>query len=272
VVLLVAVAIAAMVAVAGLSPGLARVGEAIADRLLCVVRAARDCAPPADALQRAYGVDLAAVVAAHVPEIRFEDADFVSLPVDPRSCRDRRCADSSAPGRLGRSFHDHPATAFVHVVDCRQGTHGPSADCSGPRAGNLYLQYWLYYPDSATRPWGRRGYHRDDWESFQVRIGADGTAQTRASSHKGYNHHPDPVSDVFGDAGGWGPGAGYLWVSAGSHAGRVAGGERYFRSVPAARLRLLPLEPELRELSALEFEVAPPWLKPVWRDPEHTGT
>ena len=45
------------------------------------------------------------------------------------------------------------------------------ADCSGERAGKRYLQYWLYWPDSQTEPFGERGYHPDDWESFQVRIG-----------------------------------------------------------------------------------------------------
>ena len=43
-------------------------------------------------------------------------------------------------------------TAFVHVVDCRaeRRERPAGADCSGDRAGNLYIQYWTYYADSAT--------------------------------------------------------------------------------------------------------------------------
>lgn len=262
----------------------ARLATAIANRFLCAVRLNADCRPPAEELRDAYGPELAALLREHAPELRFEDDEFVSLPVDPRTCRNRKCADTSRPGGLGRSFADHPATAFVHVVDCRRGPDEPDVDCSGPRRGNLYLHYWLYYPDSATRAYGRFGYHPDDWESVQVRIGPDGLVAARASSHGSYNHGADPVSDlgekrllgVELDArkAGWGAASGYVWVSAGSHAGRVAGGERYFRYVPGERLRLVPIGPNLDELAKLQFEpgIAPPWRKDVWRDPEHTGT
>jgi hypothetical protein len=44
--------------------------------------------------------------------------------------------------------------AFVHIVDCRalavRRTERLGGDCSGNRAGNLYLQYWFYYAGSAT--------------------------------------------------------------------------------------------------------------------------
>ncbi len=262
--------------------GLAKLVATISGRLLCVVKASAGCRPPTSPLQAAYGTELAALVQRHAPEVRFEDGEFVSLPVDPRACRERRCADSSEPGRLGRSFDDYPATAFVHPIDCRGPAPEPAgADCSGARRGRLYIQYWLYYPESATRPLGGQGFHRDDWESFQVRIGPGRDVSARASSHHGYNHGADPISDLgrigFGpiavDARGpaWGPSSGFLWVSAGSHAGRVVGGS-YTRSIPRGRLRLVPMEAELRRLSELEFAVEPPWLKPVWRDPEQLGT
>lgn len=278
--LLIAALLVALLAVGNLRrPGIA-LGEEVAERIVCAVRLSSGCDVPGSELRLAYGEEVATLLAEHVPEIRFEDGDFVSLPVDPRHCRARSCADTSESGELSRSFEDYPATAFVHVVDCREpgtghaepgaaGTAG--AECGGERAGNLYLQYWLYYPESATRPYGRLGFHRDDWESFQVRIGSGG-AEVRASSHRGYNHGPDPIADLRGGSGGWGVPNGYLWVSAGSHAGRAAAANAHSRSIPAGRLRLLPLESELESLSALEFEVTPPWLKEVWLDPEATGT
>ena len=92
--------------------------------------------------------------------------------------------------------------AFTHVVDCRESAPGsPAADCSGERSGNLYLQYWFYYPGSATGEGstplkgairtassavGKPSHHRDDWESFQVRIEPGGRRYSRASSHHGY--------------------------------------------------------------------------------------
>lgn len=271
-ILLAAVLFGALLTVGGLARPAAVLAEEIAERLVCTVRLSSGCEVRGSDLELAYGPEVAALVAEHVPEIRFEDGDFVSLPVDPRACRERRCADSSEPGALSRSFEDYPATAFVHVADCREPGDDPELDCSGERAGNLYLQYWLYYPESATRPYGAKGFHYDDWESFQVRVGPDGSAAVRASSHAGYNHDADPISDVRGGSSAWGPPNGYLWVSAGSHAGRAAGAGGYTRSIPADRLHLLPLESELDSLGALDFEISPPWLKQVWRDPESTGT
>src|SRR6478672_9307785 len=65
-------------------------------------------------------------------------------------------------------------------------------DCTDERAGNLYLQYWTYYADSATLRGvpiaGKKGYHHDDWESLQLRIRPDGSVDQRASSHHGYNY------------------------------------------------------------------------------------
>lgn len=279
--LLVAAIFGSLLAAAGPADLAEKFVATISGRLICAVKAAEGCQPPAGALQAAYGTDLAAVVHRHAPEIRFEEGEFVSLPVDPRTCRERRCADSSEPGRLGRSFDDQPATAFVHLIDCRRTAQPASADCSGSRQGNVYIQYWLYYPESATRPLGGRGFHADDWESFQARIGSGRRVSVRASSHHGYNHGADPVSDlgrvglgpiaIDGRRPAWGPSNGFLWVSAGSHAGRVVGGS-YTRSIPRRKLRLVPIESELRSLSDLEFAVTPPWQKPVWRDPEQLGS
>lgn len=273
-ILLAAVLFGALLTVGGLARPAAALAEEIAERMVCAVRLSDGCEVRGSDLELAYGPEVAALVTEHTPEIRFEDGDFVSLPVDPRACRERRCADTSEAGALSRSFEDYPATAFVHVADCREPDAKAGLDCSGERAGHLYLQYWLYYPESATRPFGRigKGFHLDDWESFQVRIGPDGQSMVRASSHHGYNYEADPISDVVGGAGAWGPANGYLWVSSGSHAGRATGAPSSTRAIPADRLHLLPLESELDSLSGLEFEVAPPWLKGVWRDPESTRT
>lgn len=281
-VLLVATLFGAVLAFSGVAADAARIGALLAQKLVCAAQISKSCSPPADQLERAYGAELGGLLRSHAPTLRFEDGEFVSLPVDPRACRDRVCADTSKPGKLARSFERLPATAFAHVVDCREGADAADYNCSGPRAGHLYLQYWLYYPDSSTRPFGTRGYHRDDWESVQVRVGGEGLVEARASSHHGYNHGADPVSDLGAIKLGpvsvdprtpaWGPASGFVWVSSGSHAGRIAGDDRFFRSVPAERLRLLPLEPALGSFSQLDFEVAPPWQKTVWIDPEHQGT
>jgi hypothetical protein len=197
-----------------------------------------------------------------------------------------------------RSANGQQATAFVHVIDCRPGATGPlaagdrPARCSGDRAGNLYLQYWLYYPESATLRGmpviGGRGYHRDDWESYQVRIGPDGKADARASSHRGYNYERG-ADNWASDAGigplraatealglrnrnGWGPESGALFVSGGSHAGNVRAfpGTRF---TPPRRLLLIPLDPEAAgEWRPPRFAIPPPWRKQVWGDPEAAGT
>ena len=192
---------------------------------------------------------------------------------------------------MRRTDADLPVTAFVHVVDCRRGSETDGADCSGRRAGNLYLQYWLYYADSATFRGvpiaGEKGYHHDDWESVQVRIGEDGEVDERASSHHGYNYRDGepqlrprtPASarsassnETLGARAenGWGPETHLLLVSGGSHAGNL-GDERGGRYTPAAAVHLIPLEP-IAAADSTPFAISPPWLKHVWRDPEAEGT
>jgi hypothetical protein len=186
-------------------------------------------------------------------------------------------------------------TAFVHVVDCRAGQREESevggADCSGGRGGNLYLQYWLYYADSATLRGipivGKKGYHHDDWESVQIRISPDGSADERASSHDGYNYALG-VSNWGSDAGigplraaaeflgarpenGWGPETHLLFVSGGSHAGNAMELTDVDRFTPGRRVHLIPLEP-IGTASRARFTITPPWRKRVWRDPEYGGT
>jgi hypothetical protein len=62
-------------------------------------------------------------------------------------------------------------------------------------------------------------------------------------------------------------------VSDGSHAGRAAGDDGYFRSIPADRLRLIPFESSLDGMERMRWDgITPPWLKDVYRDPENEGT
>ena len=288
IVLLVALLFGALLAVSGLGDDGLRLGRVIAERIVCAVRGSDSCELSADDLVAAYGPGIAVLARANAPEIRFEDADSVSLPVDPRRCREHSCADTSARGSLERSAGGEPASVLVHVVDCRAGEETEGADCSGDRAGRVYIQYWLYYPDSATKPFGSAGFHEDDWESYQVRVNADGTVDARASSHSSYNYDPEPInlSDI-GSAklpgteieiadfheSAWDDANGFIWVSDGSHAGRAAGEDHYFRSVAGDRLRLIPLEANVGGLERLRWDgITPPWLKPVYRDPEDEGT
>ena len=173
-----------------------------------------------------------------------------------------------------------------------RGTEAEGADCSGARAGNLYIQYWTYYADSATLRGvpivGDEGFHRDDWEGVQIRIRPDGAVDERASSHNGYNYRQrrsptgarTPASARSGTLteavglraeNGWGPETHLLLVSGGSHAGNAGGIPDVDRFTPRRRVHLVPLEP----IAATEldrFAITPPWRKQVWRDPEAEGT
>ncbi len=241
-----------------------------------------------------YGTEVGKLIREHVPTLAFERGSR-ALPVDFRRCRDSKCGDGPDDGLVHRSDARLPVTAFVHVIDCRdEGRRVAEAEgavCSGPRGGNLYLQFWFYYADSATLRElpvvGERGYHADDWESVQLRIRPDGGVDQRASSHHGYNHTRGvanwgsdaglgPLSDLAEglgarSPGGWGPRTDLLLVSGGSHAGNVAGAGRSERFTPGRRVHLIALEP-IAGSDRSAFAVSPPWRKRVWFDPEAEGT
>ena len=185
-----------LVAVALVTGGLLIQAPWLPHRLACALLAA--CHGEAAALERAYGPDVAGYVRAFAPNLAYERGTL-TLPVDFRSCRAHRCADApAAPGRdVWRTAAGRQATVFTHAVDRR---------ASG---GSLYLQYWLYYPDSTYQgdayavdraigdgPLGLTpagllahalaGHHEDDWEGYQVRIGPDGRVWARATAHHGY--------------------------------------------------------------------------------------
>jgi len=227
-------------------PGMALAYE-IGERIVCAVKLSNGCRSD-PLLATTYG-DLANEVRDNAPRIVYERG-MAALPVDFRDCRSPACSDGPETGRVTHSAAGSPVTAFTHVIDCRDPgraeRHG--YDCSGERAGRVYVQYWTYYGDSATSRalYGDAGYHRDDWEGYQVRINPDGSVDSRASSHNGYNGADAPGVDWASDASGKVPGAtavrdvsesvglrgqrgwtrseGTLYVSGGSHAGHATEG------------------------------------------------
>jgi hypothetical protein len=265
--------------VAGVRVPGASLTRSLADRILCAAALVGDCGDE-PALVAAYGSEVGELVRRHMPNLVFE-AGSRALPVDFRRCRSSECGDGEGEEMVSRTDEGLPVTVFVHVVDCREGDQAQAAgaDCSGGRAGNLYVQYWTYYADSATLRGvpiaGKKGYHHDDWESVQLRFGPDGKVDERASSHHGYNYFLTDVNWTS-DAGvvshdGWGPETRLLFVSGGSHAGDVMAAPETHRFTPGRRVHLVPLEP-IAATSSARFAISPPWMKQVWVDPEAEGT
>ena len=256
----------------------------IAERMVCAVRLTEDCREE-PLLRAANGAEVAALLRDHAPALLYEDG-MTALPVDFRECRADSCAEGGRDGVIARASAGVRVVAFTHVIDCRSGharaTEAWGGNCAGPRTGNLYLQYWLYYPGSATAEGstplkgpirrlttalGHPTYHPDDWEGYQVRVGPGG-ADVRATSHHGYN--------------GWARGSDRYYISGGSHAGRPLGtpsrswlrlslAPPSSRSTKDGRLALIPLE-TLPDRDGYSFAITPPWRKRVWFDPEYGGT
>ncbi len=284
---------AGMIAVGVRVPGSA-LARAVASRILCAAALAERCGDE-PVLIAAYGSEVGELVRRHMPSILFERGSK-AVPVDFRRCRNTACGDAPEHGYVKRTNAGLPVSAFVHVIDCRpDGAEGSGAaghDCTGPRAGNLYIQYWTYYADSATLRGipiaGEEGYHRDDWEGVQIRIRPDGRVDERASSHNGFNQRPGPVGGWASDAGiapvkdaeeavglraenGWGPETHLLIVSGGSHAGNTVRIPQVERLTPGGHVHLIPLEP-IATTSQAHFAISPPWHKRAWHDPETERT
>lgn len=293
---LVSLVFVALVAAGVRVPGVA-LAESLATRLACVATFSGTCGGgDADGLVAAYGEEMATLVRDHAPALLYEDG-MHALPVDYRACRSTACGDGTGDGTVRRSETGEPVTLFTHVIDCRPGeadaTEAEGADCSGDRAGRLYVEFWEYYADSATLRGvpiaGEKGYHADDWEGTTFRINPDGSVDQRASSHNGYNYEQG-VTNWGSDAdigplkgaaevaglrphGGWGPSSGGLYISGGSHAGNVRGNLLDIGSTtPSKNIRLVPLEPIATAGDDTKFAITPPWVKDIWTDPEAEGT
>ena len=222
-----------------------RFGDGVVHALVCAIEGG---CQERDALDLAYGDGVAELVREHAPNVVYERRS-AALPIDFRRCRETSCSDGSDAARaIERSRSGLPVTAFTRVVDTRS------------RGGYLYVQYWFYYPESFTAGIGRLfgdawpGYHRDDWEAYQVRIGPGGETTARATAHGSY-------------ASGWTPAGGWYRVSGGSHAGHLAGAPQGERVTTASKLALVPLE-RLKGTGRYSFEVTPPWRKDVYTRPE----
>lgn len=288
----VALLMVGLVAVGVRVPGV-ELARMVASRMLCAVSLADGCGDE-PVLIAAYGSEVGEMVREYMPMLAFEEGSR-ALPVDFRRCRSTRCGDGTERGLVHRTDAGLAVTAFVHIIDCRvgeaEGAEAEGADCSGSRAGNLYLQYWTYYVDSATLRdlpvVGGAGFHEDDWEGVQLRVRPDGSVDERASSHNGYNYALNAVNwgsdaglDLVKDAtesigaragNGWGPARGLLLVSGGSHAGNAGGITHVDRFTPGRRVHLIPLE-SIAATDTSTFAIEPPWRKKVWLDPEAEGT
>ena len=286
--LLVCLVAGAAVAVAPVVDGRS-FGGFLAHRFVCAVGA--ECRDGEVALARAYGAADAALVREHAPGLVYEPGER-QLPVDYLRCRSPACA--SAPDDRDLDAHrtdaGERATVFTRLLR---------------RGGSTYLQYWLYYPDSNTawagsdKIWERNrllpllgqvlrgtrdypGFHADDWEGYQLRIGPDGRPWARASSHRHYQGCKQSICrNRWVRAGGW------TRVSRGSHAGHIPGRLsaphrsrlRFRPALPGVDLRertstgeglrLIPLESrDPRGYRPRDDSVTPPWLKEVYLEPE----
>ena len=189
------------------------VGGFLSRHLVCAVTGR--CERDQERLVAAYGERDAAAVRALAPNLVYEPGER-ELPVDWRDCRRVSC--SQAPDDPGLDTHvaaGSRASAFTHIIR---------------RDGRLYIQYWLYYPDSNTtlagldRLWARvlggiaryPGFHRDDWEGAFVRVDPDGSIWLRASSHGHFQS-----CKWASCRGEWARHTGWVRVSRGSHSGHI---------------------------------------------------
>jgi hypothetical protein len=226
-------------------------GGFLARHVVCAVSGR--CRADERRLAAAYGEGDAATVRALAPNLVYELGER-QLPVDWRQCRRPRCAEASDDSALDAHLAArlHRATTFTHVIR---------------RRGRLYVQYWLYYPDSnsvlagADSVWERSwllprlrrlvggtsdypGFHRDDWEGVFVRLDPDGTAWMRASSH---GHLQGCKWRACHDR--WVRDTGWVRVSRGSHAGHVPfRTERRWRRARQGGPRIMPLPASPRRI------------------------
>jgi len=136
------------------------------------------------------------------------------------------------------------------------------------------------------------GFHRDDWEGHMVRIDPDGSVWARSTSH---GHWQSCKQSVCRDR--WMGATGWTRVSRGSHSGHIPvvrtrsglgplrgtgpgspprrfvpalpGRDLHERTTTAEGLRLVPLETlNRRGYRRLDPDVAPPWEKEAYRDPQ----
>jgi hypothetical protein len=142
------------------------------------------------------------------------------------------------------------------------------------------------------------GFHKDDWEGYQVRIDSAGHALARATAHHGFTYCKE-----YQCQDRWGPATGWTRVSKGSHAGHIPvetvwsrgqarrhhgppfrqvlgyraqypGRDIQERTTLGRELDLIPLERLApHDRSGFRFDdIKPPWQKEVYRDPLSDST
>ncbi|HEX4307150.1 MAG TPA: hypothetical protein VHZ54_14025 [Solirubrobacterales bacterium] len=140
------VCVLALLLVGVIATGVAASGvdlaRSIGQRILCATELADGCGDE-PRLIATYGDEIGRLVRRHMPTIGFE-AGSRAVPVDYRRCRETSCGDAPDDGLVHRTDERLPVTAFSHVVDCRAGAREASEaagiDCSGDRAGRIYIQ------------------------------------------------------------------------------------------------------------------------------------
>jgi hypothetical protein len=162
----------AVLAAAGAGVPGASLARSIAAKIVCALELDDTCATEPE-LAAAYGLETAKLVADHAPWVFYEKG-MVALPVDYRDCRESECSVGPGEGLAYETLAGLPVTVFVHVADCREPVQAAAGlNCTGTRAGKLYIQYWFYYVDSRTlegeglerelmNAIGRPGFHPDD--------------------------------------------------------------------------------------------------------------
>ncbi|MEA2459426.1 MAG: hypothetical protein QOC95_2398 [Thermoleophilaceae bacterium] len=247
VVLLVALVLGAAIAVVPATDGRS-LGSVVAHAIVCATRG--DCDRGNSRLVDAYGRADAQLLRRFAPNIAYEPGTH-TLPVDFRRCRSQRCSDAPDDPTLEVSRSTRggvPAAAITRVAHNGRET---------------FLQYWFYYPDSNTvlgpssAIWNHSplalvarypGFHNDDWEGYQVRVGRGGDPLVRATSHYGYQGCKERwCHDKWVQWTGW------TRISKGSHAGHI------------------PLEPQLVRDGQVQLDLNPSLLRPYGYRPLYPG-
>ena len=103
-----------------------------------------------------------------------------------------------------------------------------------------------------------------------MRLDPDGSAWVRASSHGHYQGCKEASAEAAGPRT-----SGWARVSYGSHAGHipVGGADPRERMTTAEGLRLIPLEThDRRGYRRRDEEIAPPWEKEAYGEPDSDGS
>ena len=152
---------------------------------------------------------------------------------------------------------------------------GGGAQLPEPRTGNLYVQYWLYYPGCAT---GEGSIAPDVVAAAHA--AAVGAAELSPYDWVRYQRWTDaedirliPIRPICGASHEFAVGGGVAAVAE-AHAGSMNPGDLAapYARPPAPLVITTPTPIAAEPPRDVRFAITLPWLKQVWRDPEHVGT